>query len=236
MLCKLHYTLPSQREFGPPVLHPVLTVARHLYLIVSFSDCVRSAVMTLTSTSRQHARIQIISLERERNEHRQKSRAESLKSDAANNTANNRVPFVTTFHPGNLVAGKIISRNFLILREDSTTSNIFNKPPLEAFRRAKNLKPRNLETFHTNHQVLSSLVIGPFAAHVPMSIHHPQLQHPKGMLVTGHFSCITENVVYCLSCTKCPSTVYNGETRLDAGWRTALESTAEMSSNNNNNN
>ena len=40
-----------------------------------------------------------------------------------------------------------------------------------------------VETFQTNHQVLS-LVTGPFAAHVPMSIHHPQLQHPKGMLTS----------------------------------------------------
>ena len=30
--------------------------------------------------------------------------------------------------------------------------------------------------------------------------------------ITGHFSCITEHVVNCLSCTKCPSTVYIGET------------------------
>ena len=30
--------------------------------------------------------------------------------------------------------------------------------------------------------------------------------------ITGHFSCTTEHVVYCLSCTKCPSTVYIGET------------------------
>ena len=40
-----------------------------------------------------------------------------------------------------------------------------------------------LETFHTNHQVLS-LVTGPFAAHVPMLIHHPQLKHPKGMFTS----------------------------------------------------
>ena len=50
-----------------------------------------------------------------------KSRAEILKSDAANNIAKDRVPFVTTFHPSNLVK-KIISRNFRILREDSRTS------------------------------------------------------------------------------------------------------------------
>ena len=35
-----------------------------------------------------------------------KSRAEILKSDPANNIANGRVSFVTTFHPSNLVAGK----------------------------------------------------------------------------------------------------------------------------------
>ena len=81
-----------------------------------------------------------------------KSRAEILKSVAANNIAKDRVPFLTTFLPSNLVVKKIISRNFRILCEDSRTSKIFNKPPLKAFRRFKNLKglsvrnslPRNL--------------------------------------------------------------------------------------------
>ena len=36
---------------------------------------------------------------------------------------------------------------------------------------------------------------------------------PKGHVnITGNFSCITENLVYSLSCIKCPSTVYIGET------------------------
>ena len=69
-----------------------------------------------------------------------KSRAEILKSDAVNNIAKDRVPFVTTFYPSNLVVEKIISRNFRTLSEDNRTSKIFNKPPLKAFRRAKNLK------------------------------------------------------------------------------------------------
>ena len=61
-------------------------------------------------------------------------------------------------------------------------------------------------------QVLS-LVTGLFSAHVPMLIHHPQLQHPKGhVYITGHFSCITEHIVYCLLCTKCTSIVYIGDT------------------------
>ena len=58
--------------------HPIFTVASHPYLIVSFSDCVRSVAMTLTSTLRQqkwrpflqHADIRMISLEGEGNEHR----------------------------------------------------------------------------------------------------------------------------------------------------------------------
>ena len=77
---------------------------------------------------------------REKQQASTKSRAEILKSDAANNNANERVPSVNTFHPMNLDAGKIISTNFRILRDDSTTNNIFNKPLPKAFRRTKNLK------------------------------------------------------------------------------------------------
>ena len=85
-----------------------------------------------------------------------------------------------------------------------------------------------VETFQTNHQVLS-LVTGPVAAHVPMSIHHPQLQHPKGMLTSrGIFpvSLITWFIV-----CRAPN-VHRQCTleRLEEGWRTTLGSTAEMSS------
>ena len=144
-------------------------------------------------------------------------RAEILKSDAANNIAKDGVPFVTTFHPSNLVVEKIIWRNFGILREDSRTSKIFNKPPLKDFRRAKNLKdlmvrnslPRNLlhqspDTFPCNRTVCRT------CPHVNSS---STITTPKGhVYITGHFSYITEHVVYCLSCTKCPSIVYIGET------------------------
>ena len=112
---------------------------------------------------------------------------------------------------------KIVSRNFRILPEDSTTRNIFNKPQLKAFRRAKNLKdllvrsslPRNLPdqsrgTFPCKRTVCRT------CPHVNSS---STITTPKGHVnITGHFSCITENAVYCLSCTKCLSAVYIGET------------------------
>ena len=165
----------------------------------------------------QYADIRMTSLGGEGNEAPTKSRAEILKSDAANNIAKDRVPFVTTFQPSNLAVEKIISRNFQILREDSRTSKIFNKPPLNAFRRAKNLKdllvrnslPQNLPhqspgTFPCNRTVCRT------CPHVNSS---SAIVTPKGhVYITGHFSCITELVVYCLSCTKCPSIVYIGET------------------------
>ena len=86
-----------------------------------------------------------------------RSMAEILESNAGNNTANDRVPLVTTFHPMNLDDCKIISRNFRILHDDITTNNILRKPPPKAFRRAKNLKhllvrsslPRNLPNHPT---------------------------------------------------------------------------------------
>ena len=88
-----------------------------------------------------------------------------------------RTPFVTTFHPWNLVAGKIIRRN---------------------------LPDQSPGTFPCNRTVCRT------CPHVNSS---STITTPKGHVnITGHFSCITYNVVYCLSCTKCPSTVYIGET------------------------
>ena len=161
-------------------------------------------------------------------------KAQILKSGAAYNTANDGVPFVTAFHARNLVARKIISRNFQILREDSTTNNIFNKPPLKAFRLAKNLKDllfRSRLAWNLPDQSPGTFPCnGTVCCTCPISIHHPQLQHPKGMLTSRkHFSCITDNVVHCLSCTKCLSTMYIGR-RLADRYIRVLESTAEMSS------
>ena len=154
-----------------------------------------------------------------------KSRAENLKCDAASNITNDRVPLVTNFHHSNLVAQKTISRNFQIVCEDSMTRNIFNKPPLKAFRHAKNLKdllvslPQNLPqqspgTFPCNRTVCrrsprvnSSSIITTPKRHVN---------------ITTHFSCITEHVVYCLSCTVSIDSVFWGDC--------SFENTAEMSS------
>ena len=114
-------------------------------------------------------------------------------------------------------ACKIISGNFKILHDDSTTNNIFRKPPLMAFRRAKNLKDllvrSSLPHDPPNHPTGTfpcSRTICRTCPHVNSS---NTITTPKGHVnITGHYTCTTENVVYCLTCEKCPSTVYIGET------------------------
>ena len=88
---------------------------------------------------------------------------------------------------------------------------------LKAFRRAKNLKDlllRNSLPGNLPHQSPGTF---PFNRTVcrtcPNVKSWSTITTPKGhVYITGHFSCITEHVVYCLSCTKCPSIVYIGET------------------------
>ena len=177
--------------------------------------------METFSTSRGYPD-DVIRKERERAS--TKSRVEIVKSVVANNTAIDRVTFVTTFQPRNLVAVKIIPRNFRILHEDSTTANIFNKPPLKAFRRAKNLKDllvRSSLTQNPSNQPPGMFRCNRIVCHTCPHVNvSPTITTPKGQInVTGHYSCITDNVVYCLTCTKCPSTVYIGDTgRRLADW------------------
>ena len=119
------------------------------------------------------------------------------------------------FTPGTLLPRKSSQGNF---REDSTTRNIFNKPPLKAFRRTKNLKDLLLRSSLLRNLPQPPLGTLPCNRTVCRTCPHVNssstITTPKRHVnITEHFSCITEHMVYCLSCTKCPSTVYVGETR-----------------------
>ena len=195
--------------------------------------------MTLTSTSRQQEWRLLFAvrgcpndlIRRGRERPSTKSRAEILKSDAASNITNDRVPFVTTFHPMNLVAEKIISRKFRTFREDSTTRNIFHKPPLKAFRRAKNLKDllhrssllRNLPqqppgTLPCNRTVCRT------CPHVNSS---STITTQNDMLTSRNIFPASRNTWFIACLARNVHRQFMLE-RLDAGWRTAFENTAEM--------
>ena len=135
----------------------------------------------------------------------------------ANQTGTNRVSMVTTYHPKNTPVCTILSRNYNILTNDDSTRVIFSQPPLKAYRRAKNLRDLLVHsdfppdqpaqqpgTFTCNRTICRT------CPHINQSTSIPS---PGGQIkITGHFTCTSENVIYCISCRKCPRAVYIGET------------------------
>ena len=57
-----------------------------------------------------------------------------------NQTTRERIPLTLTFHPFNKQVKDIIYNNFHVLADDEETSEIFQTPPLMAYRRDKNIK------------------------------------------------------------------------------------------------
>lgn len=93
---------------------------------------------------------------------------------------------------------------------------------------ARKEEAAELQTFHTNYQVHSA-VIGPVAAHVSMLTRRPKFQHPKGMLTSRNIFPASRHSWF-IAC-HVPN-AYRQCTlgRLNAGWRTAFENIAWMSS------
>ena len=67
------------------------------------------------------------------------SRRDTLKPPLVK-ISDDKIPLVLTFHPFNYKVRDVISRNFLILKNDPATSTIFTDNPLISFRRNKNMR------------------------------------------------------------------------------------------------
>ena len=133
-------------------------------------------------------------------------------------TATNRVPIVTTYHPRNTSVCNVLQRNFNILENDECTQVIFSQPQLKAYRRAKNLKDllvhSNLPSDNPPHHPGTFSCRRTICRTCPHITESTSIPAPgKHMKITGHFTCISENVTYCISWRKCPKAVYIGETR-----------------------
>ena len=126
---------------------------------------------------------------------------------------NSRIPFTLTYHPLNDRIKKIIYNNFRILQEDSHTKDIFEAPPLMAFRRDKNIKDTlvrtNLKTndppgtFPCNHHLCQTY------KHINNST--TVTNGNRNFTIRSAFTCASSSVVYCITCTKC-NILYIGET------------------------
>ena len=107
-----------------------------------------------------------------------------------------------------------IKLNFRILQNDPETSAIFTDQPLTSFRHSKNIKD---ELVHSTIKQPFTGSAGTFSCgrsrcntcpflNPTTLISGPQSDHT----IRHRFSCISSNVIYCITCDKCPK-VYIGE-------------------------
>ena len=108
---------------------------------------------------------------------------------------------------------KIILKNFKLLQHDPTTAEIFAQPLLISYKRDK-----NLSNFLVKNTLKSDRQPGTFkCARVrcktsPFISNANKISGPKRTVaITDHFSCISTDLTYGITCTLCKK-IYIGET------------------------
>ena len=124
-----------------------------------------------------------------------------------NATSNDRTPFILTYHPFNNNVKDIIYSNFNILTNDTHTKNIFDTPPLLAFRRDKNLKDSLVRTNLTTTQQPGTSPcqhrLCQTCTHINQSTTITNQNHSFN--IRSHFTGSSSCVIYCVICIKCQS-------------------------------
>ena len=114
----------------------------------------------------------------------------------------NRQNSIHTYRPQNLAIKNVILKNFKIIRNDPETKHIFSLPPLISFKRDKNLGNFLVRsTFKFNNQPTCPFISNTVKTSGPN----------RCVKVTDHFTCLSTNVIYCITCTLC-NKIYIGET------------------------
>ena len=143
------------------------------------------------------------------------NRAQEIDRETALQTSQNeetdRIPFTLTYHPQNLAIKNV--KNFKILRNDPETKHIFSLPPLISFKRDKNLGNFLLRSaFKFNNQPGTFTCKRTRCKTCPFISNTVKISRPnRSVKVTDHFTYISTNVIYCITCTLCKK-IYIGET------------------------
>ena len=146
-----------------------------------------------------------------------KHRVQEIDRETALQTSQNeetdRIPFTLTYHPQNLAIKNVILKNFKILRNDPETKHIFSLPPLISFKRDKNLGNFLVRSaFKLNNQPGTFTCKRTRCKTCPFISNTVKISGPnRSVKVTDHFTCISTNVIYCITCTLCKK-IYIGET------------------------
>ena len=101
----------------------------------------------------------------------------------------------------------------VVLRNDPETKHIFSLPPLISFKRDKNLGNFLVRSpFKFNNQPGTFTCKRRRCKTCPFISNTVKISGPnRSVKVTDHFTCISTNVIYCITCTLCKK-IYIGET------------------------
>ncbi|XP_052708956.1 uncharacterized protein LOC128183834 [Crassostrea angulata] len=130
-------------------------------------------------------------------------------------TDKSRVPLVTTYHPALKTLNSILRNNLPILYTNERMADLFNDPPMAAFKR-----PRNLKDMVVRARLDNPLPNGGFKtcsdARCLLCKHSTNADSFKSSItgrtykIIGNTSCRTDNCIYLFSCKVC-SKQYVGE-------------------------
>ena len=131
-------------------------------------------------------------------------------------SSEHRIPLVLTYHETVSHIPYTVHKNWHHLSKDEEVGNRFSKRPLTAYRRGRNLKDILM---YKDMADFSSTPPGTFPCGrkrcltCDFVVQIACICGPKSSFNIVHsFSCTTENVVYCIICSKC-SLLYIGETK-----------------------
>ena len=141
-------------------------------------------------------------------------RLDTLRDPVSSTPRINQTTLVLTHHPFNFSIRDVILKNFHILQNDPQTSSIFSDNPLVSFRH-KNIRDTLV---HSSLQTNCSEPNGTFPCAIgqcktcSFTDSGTVISAPKSQFfIRHHFTCLSSNLIYCISCSKC-GLLYIGET------------------------
>ena len=127
------------------------------------------------------------------------------------NKLEGRIPLTLTFHPHNISVKNIILKK--LLQHDPTTAEVFAQPLLISYKRDKNVSNFLVKnTLKSDHQPGTFKCARVRCRTCPFTSNANKISGPKRTVaITDHLSCISTNLIYCITCTLCKK-IYIGET------------------------
>ena len=143
------------------------------------------------------------------------SRSTALLPSSSSDKNSDRPIAILTHHPHNLPVRGILRKHWYLLQASKSVGSTFQSKPLFASRRDYNLRDLLV---HSSFSDAPDLGPGTHTCQRPLCISCPHIcqsttvQGPSGPFkIKRSFSCTTTNLIYLISCQKCPK-LYVGET------------------------